>query len=103
MQKRNCRVEIRFTKDELSALTKKARKSRLTNAAFIREAIAGTEIKEAPPTDFPELVRLIRKMEAMLCELIQLEKRSGGKTVREVQQLLEDIRKMDALIWSEFI
>ena len=36
MKKRNCRFEVRFTKDELSDLTKKARKARLTNAAFIR-------------------------------------------------------------------
>lgn len=32
MKKRNCRFEIRFTKDELSDLTKKARKARLTKA-----------------------------------------------------------------------
>ena len=41
MKKRNCRFEVRFTKDELSDLTKKARKARLTNAAFIRRAVRG--------------------------------------------------------------
>ena len=36
MKKRNCRFEVRFIKDVLSDLTRKARKARLTNAAFIR-------------------------------------------------------------------
>ena len=48
MKKRNCRFEVRFTKDELSDLTKKARKARLTNAAFIRRAVCGAEVREAP-------------------------------------------------------
>ena len=47
MKKRNCRFEVRFTKDELSDLTKKARKARLTNAAFIRRAVCGAEVREA--------------------------------------------------------
>ena len=36
MRKRNCRFEVCFTKDELSDLTKKARKARLSNGAFVR-------------------------------------------------------------------
>ena len=36
---RNCRFELRLSKDELSDLTKKARKAKLTNAALIRRAI----------------------------------------------------------------
>ena len=48
MKKRNCRFEVRFTKDELSDLTKKARKARLTNAAFIRRAVCGAEVRELP-------------------------------------------------------
>lgn len=35
MKKRNCRFEIRFTKDELSDLTKKARKARLLSLIHI--------------------------------------------------------------------
>ena len=56
MKKRNCRFEVRFTKDELSDLTRKARKARLTNAAFIRRAVCGAEVKEAPPADVPQLI-----------------------------------------------
>ncbi len=35
MRKRNCRVEIYFTKDELESLTKKVRKSGLSRESFL--------------------------------------------------------------------
>ena len=60
--KRNCRFEIRFSKDELSYLTKKARKAKLSNAAFIRRAIYEREVKEAPPADVPLLLRDVRRV-----------------------------------------
>ena len=62
MKKRNCRFEVRFTKDELSDLTKKARKARLTNAAFIRRAVCGAEVREAPPADVPALIQEVRRV-----------------------------------------
>ena len=102
MRKRNCRVEVRFTKDELSALTKKARKAHLSNGAFIRKSVAGTEIKEAPPADFPDLIKLMRSIESKLNDLLQIEKHKGGKDTDEIQSLLEEIRKMDSLIWTAF-
>lgn len=39
MRKRNCRVEIYFTKDELESLTKKVRKSGLSRESFWLPAI----------------------------------------------------------------
>lgn len=102
MQKRNCRVEVRFTKDELSSLTKKARKAHLTNGAFIRKSVAGAEIKEAPPADFPELIKLLRKIEDKLSEILQLEKRKDKNSSAEVHAALEEVRKIDRLIWSVF-
>ena len=53
---------MRFTKDELSDLTKKARKARLTNAAFIRCAVCGAEVREAPPADVPLLIGEVRRV-----------------------------------------
>ena len=102
MRKRNCRVEVRFTKDELTTLTKKARKAHLTNGAFIRKSVAGAEIKEAPPADFPELIKSLRKIEDKLSEILQLERRKDRNCSAEVQVALEEVRKADKLIWSVF-
>ena len=49
LRKRNCRFEVCFTKDELSDLTKKARKARLSNGACVlqlRKALADNRAVE---------------------------------------------------------
>ena len=53
MRKRNCRVEVCFTKDELTVLSKKAKKAGLSIGGFVRHSVADKEIKEAPPADIP--------------------------------------------------
>ena len=40
MRKRNCRVEVCFTKDELSVLSKKAKKAGLSIGGFVRHSVA---------------------------------------------------------------
>ena len=39
MSKRNCRFEVRLSKDEFSSLTRKARKAGLSCGEFVRNAI----------------------------------------------------------------
>ena len=56
MRKRNCRVVVYFSKDELDALTKKIRKSHLSREGFIRAAVAGKEVKDGPTADVPALI-----------------------------------------------
>lgn len=53
LRKRNCRVEVCFTKDELTVLSKKAKKAGLSIGGFVRRSVADKEIKEAPPSDIP--------------------------------------------------
>ena len=47
MRKRNCRVEVCFTKDELSVLSQKAKKAGLSIGGFVRRSVADKDIKEA--------------------------------------------------------
>lgn len=61
MRKRNCRVEVCFTKDELTVLSKKAKKAGLSIGGFVRHSVADKEIKEAPPADIPMLLRAMRQ------------------------------------------
>ena len=48
MRKRNCRVEIYFTKTELETLTKKVRRSGLSREGYCRRILNGAVVKEAP-------------------------------------------------------
>ena len=42
-------MEVCFTKDELTVLSKKAKKAGLSIGGFVRHSVADKEIKEAPP------------------------------------------------------
>lgn len=47
MRKRNCRVDLYFTKAELEVLTQKVRKAGLSREGFCRRTLNGVEVKEA--------------------------------------------------------
>ena len=98
MKKRNCRFEVRFTKDELSDLTKKARKARLTNAALIRRAVCGAEVREAPPADVPALIQEVRRVGNNLNQIMKRANALGLLDVPQLRKALEDNRAVEKLI-----
>ena len=102
MKKRNCRFEVRFTKDELSDLRKKARKAHLTNAAFIRRAVCGVEVKEAPPVDVPLLIREIRRVGYNIDQILKLANTRGMLDVPRLRKALEENRAVEQLITGTY-
>lgn len=62
MRKRNCRVEVYLTKDELDALTKKVRKTKLSREGFLRRLINEAVVKEAPPAELTSLIWELRRV-----------------------------------------
>ena len=77
MRKRNCRFDVCFTKEELSDLTKKARKARLSNGAFVRRAVRDLEWKAAPPVDVPMLIREVRRVGYNIDQLLKIANAQG--------------------------
>lgn len=94
MRKRNCRVEIYFTKDELERLTKKVRKTSLSREGFCRRALNGVEVKEAPPADLPVMIQEIRHVGSCLDQLL---KRASNASVLEASQLREAMERNRAM------
>lgn len=54
-------MKIRFTKEELVALTEKAQKAKMSRESFCRNILNGEEVKEAPPAQYFELIREVRR------------------------------------------
>ena len=92
MKNRTCRFELRLTKDEFTELTRKARKARLTNAALVRRAISGLEVKEAPPMDVPVLIQEVRKVGNDINQLLKLVNIRGTVDAALLQKALEENR-----------
>lgn len=98
MRKRNCRVEIYLTKDELEALTKKVRKTKLSREKFCRCALNDVEVKEAPPADVPMLIREVRRVGCNIDQLLKIANAKGLLDVPQLRKALEDNRAVEKLI-----
>lgn len=98
MRKRNCRLEVCFTKDELSALTKKARKARLSLGGFVRSAVSGAEIKEAPGADIPKLIYEVRRVGINIDQILKIANTKGLLDVPQLRKALEDNRAVERMI-----
>jgi hypothetical protein len=98
LRKRNCRVEVCFTKDELSALTKKAKKSGMSIGGFIRHSVANKEVKEAPPADIPMLLRAMRQAGYNLDQTLKKFNTTKVPDMPQFRKGLEEIRAATRLV-----
>ena len=102
MSKRNCRFEVRLTREEYYDLTKKARKAGLTTGAFVRMAVAGQEIREAPNADLPRLIREVRRVGANIDQILKIANSKGLLEVPDLRKALEDNRNVERMILSAY-
>ena len=98
MRKRNCRVEIYFTKTELEALTKKVRKAGLSREGYCRRILNGAEVKENPPAELPLLIREVRRVGYNIDQLLTRANSIGLLDVPQLRKALEDNRAVEKLI-----
>ena len=91
-------MEVCFTKDELYDLTKKARKAHLSIGGFIRHAVRGIEVKEAPPADVPMLIREVRRVGYNIDQILKLANAKGLLDVPQLRKALDENRAVEKLI-----
>ena len=98
MRKRNCRVVVYLSKDELDALTKKIRKSHLSREGFIRAAVAGKEVKDGPTADVPALIQEVRRVGSNLNQIMKRANSIGLLDVLQLRKDVADLRTVEKLI-----
>ncbi len=98
LRKRNCRVEVCFTKDELSVLSKKAKKAGLSIGGFVRRSVADKEIKEAPPADIPMLLRAMRQAGYNLDQTLERFNTTNVPDMPQFRKGLEEIRAATKMV-----
>ena len=98
MRKRNCRVEVCFTKDELTVLSKKAKKAGLSIGGFVRRSVADKEIKEAPPADIPMLLRAMRQAGYNLDQTLKRFNSTNVPDMPQFRKGLEEIRAATKMV-----
>lgn len=98
MRKRNCRVEIYFTKTELEVLTKKVRKAGLSREGYCRRILNGAEVKEAPPADVPQLIWELRRTGNNIDQLLKIARAKDWLIVKDLEKALADNRAAEKVV-----
>ncbi len=98
MRKRNCRVEIYFSKNELEVLTKKVRKSGLSREGYCRRILNGATVKENPPAEVPLLIREVRRVGYNIDQILKRANSIGLLDVPQLRKDVADLRTVEKLI-----
>lgn len=96
--KRTLEMKIRFTKDELDALTQKAKRARMSRESFCRQALNGIELKEASPADVPFLIHELRRIGIGIDQLIKSANSISTEETVRLHEVLEQNRATEKLI-----
>lgn len=98
MRKRNCRIEIYFTKDELDTLMTKVQKTNLSREGFCRQVLNAAEVREAPSADVKELLRLMRRIGGNINQLLHRANTVGFIDTVQLRKDLMELREARRLI-----
>ena len=96
MRKRSKTILLRFTPEELAALNKKVAKTNLTRESYCRHVLNDRQVRQAPPADFPMLIRELRGVSSLLEEALYCQ------DLMELREAAERCFQMEKLIWDTF-
>jgi len=102
LRKRNNVLVTRFTDDELKRVKMLQQKSGLSGEAFRRRAILGAQIKEAPPNELPEVIRLLRRLNANAGQILMRINSCGFVDGLAIKKLIEDNRALEKKVLAVY-
>lgn len=95
-------MKIRFSKDELDTLTKKARRTNLSREGYCRAILNDSVVHEAPPAEFYELIRELRKTGSGINQLLKLANMRNLPEASRLKKALEDNHAVELMLWRTF-
>ena len=87
--KRNHEIKIRLSESELDSLNSKVQKTRLSRDEFCRQALALSQVKEAPSEKVITLMRDVANIRDRLAETVKDSVRYGITDDEEINKLIE--------------
>lgn len=93
---------LRFTRSELDALTKKARKTNLSREGFCRAVLNGAVVREAPPVEYYALIREIKRVGANIDQILKIANSRGLLDVPALRKALAENREVERRVREAF-
>ena len=103
MRKRNNRIVFYLNDKELATLDRKVKKAGRSREAFIRNAVADIQIKEAPPADLHKLIWEIRRVGNNIDQILMIANSKGILNIPDLRKAIDDLREVEKLIVSQYI
>ncbi len=102
MRNRNRNVSFRLTEKEFLALDNKVQKLGMTKEHFLRKLISDCRVYEAPPVDFPKLIKEVNRIGSNIEQILRL---ANAKHIIDVPRLRKELDELDAIedaMWKAF-
>lgn len=93
---------MRFSEDEYLDMMEKVQKTHLSTGGFIRSAVKNLEMKEAPPAEYYELIREVRRIGYNINQLLKIANARGLMDAPLIRRALEDNRATERMLWRVF-
>lgn len=97
-------VEFHFllSKDDFNRLSEIAVETNVSKSKVLRDLIRGCKLVEAPPADYPLLIRELRAVGNNLNQTLVIAKANGILNVPDLQKEILDLREVEKKISSQF-
>jgi len=102
MLKRKMQLLIRFKDDELKIIKIMVKQSGLSQEVFVRSALLGYKLREAPPVEYFELLRQLRIYNNNLNQIARQANSQGLLDAPKIRKEVENIRELEKIIHSVF-
>lgn len=102
MRNRNNQINVRLNDNELQRLNKQVVKSGMSREKFIRNVLADVEVKSAPPVDFMNLIREVRRLSSNVDRLLHYANGKGYVSKRELTNTLTQLDNLEKTMWQAF-
>ena len=102
MRKRNNQINVRLNDNEPQKLNKKVLKSGMSREKFLINLFAGAEIKPAPPVDFMNLIREVKRLGSNVDRLLHYANGKGYVSKKELTETLTELDNLEKTMWQAF-
>ena len=90
--KREKSMLLRFTAEELSALTQKAKRTHCSREEFCRRVLNGATVKEAPSLEVAQVIMELRRIGCNINQIAQRVNGTGIVDAAELRQCISELR-----------
>lgn len=101
--KRNYEIKVRLTRAEWEKLNEQVERTCLSREQYVRDVLAGVEIRERPPVEYGEIIIHLRAMTNTLRDLARLTQQTGEVPSKQLSDFAEQLEHFDMAFVTSFI